>query len=1564
VIDAMKNVADIYPLSPTQLGMLFHTIQAPHSGVYFQQFICTLTGELDRTAFTHAWQRIVEAHAVLRTAFIWEEIDEPVQVVRQQVEIPFRYENWQHLSAPAQQTHLASILRTDRQRGFNLAKAPLMRFLLGKIAPDKHQFIWSSHHILLDGWSVQGLLRSVFRLYESIRQDAKAKIKPTPPYRDYIAWLQGQDLALAEDFWRKKLSGFTAPTPLTIDTERRNRSSAEADYHQRKGKIDVQVTNRIKALAKSQRLTLNTIIQGTWAIVLSRYSGESEVVFGATVSGRPPDLPGVEKIVGLFINTLPVRLTVSTDEELMPWLMEIQQQSLAMQQYEYTPLANIQGCSELPRARSLFDSIVVFENYPTDGGSFLPENSSLVLSNIQYLEQSNYPLSFLAVPGESLELYLIYDRRYFEDKAIDRLMGHLETILGSLALQPEQTLGAIPILTSAEETQIFDVWNDTRSDLPNDVCIHELIEHQAQNQPDQLAVIGIDKNYTYREIDRHANQLARYLRQLGVGTDTNVGLCVERSADMILGILGILKAGGAYLPLDPTYPRKRLAFMLEDAGATVIVTQQGHTERLPAENHIKPVCLDTQWDQIAKHNNQPIPTSADGRHLAYVIYTSGSTGQPKGVPITHKNLVHSTLARLDYYPVPLQRFLLLSSFAFDSSIVGIFWSLCQGGTLVLPQERLEQDISGLAELIHSQAISHTLCLPTLYNLLLRHAKSDLLASLQTVIVAGEVCPQELAQTHYRRLPHTHLYNEYGPTEGTVWSTVYEFPPKFNGIQAPIGKPIANTQAFILDAQLRPVPIGVTGELYISGHGLTQGYLNRPDLTAECFIDHTFENGVDARLYRTGDLARYLPDGNIVFLERADHQVKIRGYRIEMTEIETCLQAHSAIQDAAVMARTVTKDRASDVIDPEKRIRPARRLQEKRSATQNMQLVAYIVVRDGRFAPEGQTLRHFLREYLPDYMVPNRFIPLDKLPRTPNGKLDRRALPNPDEDWDVVVADAVPPRNRIEAKLAEIWQAVLGLDAIGIHDNFFEIGGDSILSIRIMAKVSQAGLKLAPNQIFQHQTIAELAHVVGTNSSPHAEQTEVTGNVPLTPIQHWFFEQALADPQQWNQAFMLEVPAEVNAQSLEKAIHYLIRHHDALRLQFDHTAAGWQQQIADIQKDVRLKTVDLSALSADAQKVAIQSHARRLYASSELGQAPLFKACLFRLKWDRPNRLLLVAHHLVIDMISWQILLDDLETAYQQLSQGNPVKLPAKKTSFKQWAETLIQVAQSKHNQATLSYWLNGDTQTIKKLPVKVSKKGKNTGAPAQTVTVKLTVEETQHFLYDIAAAYNTEANDLLLAALTAALGRWIGPGRILIGLEGNARKAVARKLDVSRTIGWFTAFYPIILPIAAVANYGDHIKAIKEQLRRVPNRGLDYGIARYLGGESTIIAQLNRYQPDILFKYLGQFDQMTGRNGQFKVLSTHLGRARSGDNEQSHLLDINAFLTKRQLTVTWTYSPHYHDSETITQVASDFIEALRAIIHHCLAPDAGGYTPSDFPEANLDQKALDDLMDEFSEVTD
>ena len=913
----MENVEDIYPLSPTQEGLLFHTLNAPRSGVYFNQYHCLLCGNLNRAAFKQAWQAVVDRHTILRTAFVWEGLDEALQVVRQRVEIPWEHQDWGGLSPVDQQTRLETFLRTDRGRGFELGGAPLMRLALIQLGQDLHQFIWSFHHLLLDGWSMRLALNEVFALYEAFCRGEKLHLKATRPYRDYIAWLQGQNLPEAETFWKQRLKGLTAPTDLKVESGKwkvedddDSPAALRGSYDEQQTELPETTTAALGSMARGHRLTLNTLVQGAWTLLLHRYSGENDVVFGATVSGRPADLAGVEDMVGLFINTLPVRVQVSPEASLLPWLKALQTQQVEISQYEASPLVEVQGWSEVPRGQPLFESILVFENHPVDVAS--PASGGLEIRDARYIEQSNYPLAVLVVPGERLQLIIIYDSTRFQAATIARMLGHLGTLLEGIAATPEGRLSDsgetedaalcnIPLLTQGERDRLLVEWNQTQADYPKDVSIHRFFEAQAGETPNGSAVVFEGTQLTYRELNIRANQLAHRLRSLGVGPGSLVGICMERSLEMIVGMLGTLKAGGAYVPLDPTYPQERLAFMLEDTQAPVLLTQQKLADQLPKHRaHL--CCVDTDWRDIAHESDENPASQASSDELAYVIYTSGSTGKPKGVMVTHRNLVHSTSARIIYYPEPVASFLLLSSFAFDSSVAGIFWTLCHGGTLVLPQQGLEQDVGQLATLIDKNQVSHTLCLPSLYRLLLTYVERRQLASLRTVIVAGEACPTDLIEHHNEVLPQTDLYNEYGITEVSVWSTVYKMPPQVVGTHIPIGRPIANTQIYLLDAYLQPVPIGVPGEMYIGGDGLTPGYLNRPDLTAEKFIRHPFSSNPEASLYKTGDLARYLPDGNIEFLGRIDQQVKIRGYRIELEEIEEALKQHPALRDAAVIAR--------------------------------------------------------------------------------------------------------------------------------------------------------------------------------------------------------------------------------------------------------------------------------------------------------------------------------------------------------------------------------------------------------------------------------------------------------------------------------------------------------------------------------------------------------------------------------------------------------------------------------------------------------------------------------------
>ncbi len=893
----LENVEDIYPLSHVQAGMLFHTLAAPTSGVYIGQYTCKLQDKLKIEAFQTAWQKVLERYTALRTAFMWDGLDEPLQIVRQQVELPWTFQDWRRLSSSEQEERLAELLRSDRLQGFDLAQAPLMRMMLIQLDDCTYQFAWICHHLLSDAWSTPVIWKEVLAFYRAFCQGQLLNLKSPRPYRDYIAWLQEQDIYAAKAFWEDILKGFREPTPLGID--RLEGGPSDSGYERQQISLSPRTTEALQSLARHHRLTLNTLIHGSWALLLNRYSGETEVVYGATVSGRPPELAGVEEMVGLFINTLPVRIEVSAQEALLSWLKKTQAQLVEIRQYEYTPLVEIQRWSEIPAGSSLFESIIVFENYP------LPEqeqDSGLDICDVHSEDWSNYPLVLLVVPGTSLQLTLIYDTSRFESAVISRMLGHIQTLLTGFVENPHCSLADLPLLTQAERHQILVEWNQTQIPYPQEACIYHLFEAQVKKNPDAVAVAFEDEHLSYQELNRRANGLAHHLQSLGVGPDVCVGIGLEPSLEMIVGIFGILAAGGAYVPLDPNYPQERLAYILQDTGAAVLLTQQRLVDLLPTTS-VPTFCLDTDWAKLEERANLPSSNShrQSNEHLAYVIYTSGSTGKPKGVPVTHRNLLHSTTARIEYYPEPVSRFLLLSSFAFDSSVAGIFWTLCQGGTLVLPPRRLEQDMEQLAALIARQQITHTLCLPSLYRMLLTYAPTTQLQSLQVVIIAGEACGRSLVMHHYGFLPDTSLYNEYGPTEATVWSSVYRVPNQIESSQIPIGTPIANTQIYLLDAHRQLVPIGVTGEIYIGGPGVIRGYLNQLERTAEQFIPNPFSRESSDRLYRTGDLARYLPDGNIEFLGRIDRQVKIRGYRIELGELEEVLKQHSSVSEVVVVA---------------------------------------------------------------------------------------------------------------------------------------------------------------------------------------------------------------------------------------------------------------------------------------------------------------------------------------------------------------------------------------------------------------------------------------------------------------------------------------------------------------------------------------------------------------------------------------------------------------------------------------------------------------------------------------
>ena len=1064
----MKNVEDIYPLSPLQQGLLFHSINNLDSDAYFQQFSCIVSGNLQIEKFQQAWQKIVERHPVLRTAFIWEGVDKPLQVVRQKVELPWINLDWQNLSTLEQQQELENFLVQDHQQNFILEKAPLMRCSLIKLNNNSYYFVWSHHHLLLDGWCLPLIFKEVFAFYKALQQNEPLSLPTSRPYRDYIAWLQKQDLEKAKQFWQEKFRGFTAPTSFNLDSKTiaSDPNLAEHTFKEYRFQLPVSLTNQLYDFSKRNHLTLNIIIQAIWGILLSRYSGESEVVFGTTVAGRPTALTGIETMIGLFINTLPVRMTITQNNLFLSWLKQLHIEQVEREEYSYTPLCEIQKWSEVSGGLPLFETLVVFENYPGDKPWQL-KDSSLTISNVRVFEQSNYPLtltiaqrhfvcceadSFGIKPSQELSVRITYALNRFKPDSIHRLAGHLQVLLEAIVANPEQRIAELPLLTPAEQHQILVEWNNTQTDYPRDKCIHQLFEEQVEKTPLAVAVVFGEQKLTYRELNEQANQLGHYLQKKGVKPGNLVGICVERSLAMVIGFLGILKAGAAYVPIDSSYPRERLELMVTDAQISILLTQESLTQKIPSKS-LNIIYLDSDQESIAAQSPENLSSSANSNSLAYVIYTSGSTGKPKGVKVPHR-AVNRLVLNTNYVQLTAKdKIAQVSNASFDATTFEIWGALLNGGCIVGVVRNISLSPQDFTNFLQKKQITVLFITTALFNQI-ASIVPNAFASLRYLLFGGEAVDPKWVREILKSGAPENLLHVYGPTENTTFSSWYLIKEVSEGARnLPIGSPIANTQTYILDPNLNLVPIGVPGELYLGGDGLAQGYLNRPQLNQEKFISNPFSQESESHLYKTGDLARYLADGNIEFLGRLDNQVKIRGFRIELGEIEAYLSLHPSVKENVVIAR--------EDIPNDKR------------------LVAYIVFHQQQTV-ESNELRQFLKEKLPDYMIPSVFITLESLPLNPNGKVDRQALPIPDTQLDQF-SSYLAPRDDLERQLTAIWEKTLGVSPIGIQDNFFDLGGHSLLGIQLFNQIKkQLNQALPIATLFQSPTIEELAQLLRQN----------------------------------------------------------------------------------------------------------------------------------------------------------------------------------------------------------------------------------------------------------------------------------------------------------------------------------------------------------------------------------------------------------------------------------------------------------------------------------------------------
>ncbi len=1123
---------------------------------------------------------------------------------------------------------------------------------------------------------------------------------------------------------------------------------------------------------------------------------------------------------------------------------------------------------------------------------------------------------------DRIALRAAFDPSRYDAPLAHRLLGHLESLLLAIAADPNRAVEALPLLSPGERHQLLHEWNDTAT-RDGEHLLHGLFEAQVRRSPEAVAAVFEGDALSYRELDARANRLAHHLRSLGVGPESRVGVFLERSLDLVVALLGILKAGGAYVPLDPSYPRERLAFMLEDGGAGIVLTQESLRTEVPGRAP-RIVCVDAEAATIGRCSAEPLTGALSPANLAYVIYTSGSTGRPKGVMVPHRSIAnHMVWMQREYPCTPEDRVLQKTPFSFDASIWEIFLPLMAGGRLVLPKPGGHQDFEYLAKVIDEQGVTVLQLVPSLLQVFLEEAPLDRCASLRRVFCGGEALADSLRQRVQERLAAAELCNLYGPTEAAIDASWCRCRRESRGSTVPIGRPLSNLRLLVLDAALDPAPIGVAGYLYIGGVNLARGYFGRPDLTAERFVPDPVGQGAGERLYRTGDVARLLGDGEIEFLGRQDHQVKVRGVRIELSEIEAALGRHAEVLQSVV---TVREDR------------PGHR-----------QIVAYVVPERG-CEMEGQELRTFLQEVLPPTMLPAAFVLLESLPLAPNGKVNRAALPAPEAPQTGQEEDGDSPRTPLEDRLAAIWAEVLGRPRVGIHDDFFALGGDSILSIQIVSRAAQVGLRITPQDVFQHPTVAELVKVAREAPALAAEQGPVTGPVPATPIQRRFFAAPPAEPHHFNQSVMVEARQPLDLGTVREAVRRLLAHHDALRLRALREADGWRQEIVPPEAEPPVALVDLAALPERVRRGALEAAAAALQKSLDLAGGPVTRVALFRFGAGMPDRLLWIVHHLAVDGVSWRVLLEDLQNALRQLGRGEPVSLPAKTTSFQTWAERLASYRQSAELRRELDYWLDDARATVPPLPLD----GARPTGRRSRVFVSLNEDDTRALLQEIPVAYRAQIQEVLLAALARAFEGWSGEPRLLVDLEGHGREELFADVDLSRTAGWFTTLYPVLLELERSGAPGEALRAVKEQLRAVPRRGIGYGLLRYSDDRQTSERLAAMPQAEVLFNYLGQFDQVLSDASLFGSAGESRG-AESSFHPRAHRMEVNALIAGGCLQVDWAYDEGLHARSTIERLSEAFLDELEGFIAHGQGSGEGAVTLSDFPSARLTQDELGKL---------
>nr|WP_275883849.1 non-ribosomal peptide synthetase [Streptomyces sp. FXJ1.172]WEO94732.1 amino acid adenylation domain-containing protein [Streptomyces sp. FXJ1.172] len=1532
---------------------------------YHLAFQIRLSGGVDRGVLRAALGDVVARHESLRTVFA-EVGGVPRQVVLPSavVELPFR---------EVAEADLAGVLSAEVARPFDLSSDLPLRAGLFAVAGAVDEFVLLLvvHHIAADGWSLVPLARDVSAAYGA-RLEGRVPVWPQLPvqYADYALWqaevlgeegVAGSVLGRQLEFWCGVLEGLPQEVVLPVDRVRPAVLGGGGGVV--RVSVPAGVHRALVGVARAAGASVFMVLQAGLVALLSRLGAGTDIVVGTPVAGRTDE--ALDDLVGYFVNTLVLRTDVSGDPEFRDLVARVREGDLAAFENQDVPFQRLVEVLRPERTAArhpLFQVMLALQNNPEaefDLPGITAELSQLRTGTAKFdltfdlTEHRGGPDDARGIDG-----VLEFSADLFDRATAESIGERFVRLLEAVAADPGRRIGSVELLSQDERARVLGEWNDTAQEVA-EVTLPELLQAQAARTPGADALVCDGGVVSYRELHGRANRLARLLAGRGIGPERVVALVMPRCAEQVVALLAVLKAGAAYLPVDPDYPAERIAYMLRDAAPALLLTTAATAPGLPAAENVPRLVVDAPPTTRALEAygtadltdaERTAPLRVD--HPAYVIYTSGSTGRPKGVVTTHRGLPSFAAAeRSRFFAGPGSRVLQFASPSFDAAVLEVCMALAHGGALVVPPRG---PLAGedLVDVLRAYQVSHALIPPAA----LAGVPAARLPDLRTLVVGGEACSAELVA---QWAPGRRMVNAYGPTESTVMATTSA--PLAPGTGAPpIGHPVTNTAVYVLDEALRPVPPGVVGELYIAGPGLARGYLGRPGLTADRFVA-AVHGRPGERMYRTGDLARWRAQGTLEYAGRADDQVKLRGFRIEPGEIEAALTRHPDVCGAAVVVR---EDQ------------PGRR-----------QLVGYVVCKDTAL-PDLAVLRTHVAASLPDYMVPSVYVRLERLPLSPNGKLDTKALPAPRRTG----GPGRAPANAREEILRDLFADVLGLDEVGLDEGFFELGGDSIVSIQLVGAARRAGLVLTPRDVFRHRTVEALAAVAtvpdDTTGEPAPAPGDGAGPLPTTPVMEW--QRARGGPvERFSQVMLVRVPPRLGLDRLTGALQQVLDHHDALRMRWTPGAGGggWSLDIAEpgaVDAARAVTRVDIGHLTPgddDALRRVYEEQREQALAGLSPAEGRMVRAVWLDSGDDRPGRLLLVLHHFVVDGVSWRILLPDLKAAWQAGSDG-PARLEPVGTSLRTWSERLHTAARSAERLAELPLWQEMTQAPDRPIGTRPLDPARDTTATARSLTRTLAPEQTEPLLTTVPAAFHATVDDVLLTALTLAVSDWrrrLGGGEdtaVLLDLEGHGREEFAPDIDLSRTLGWFTTVYPVRLDAGRGAGglwrlgdvAGEALKRVKEQLRRLPDHGLGYGLLRWLNPDTGPQLAAGR-TPQISYNYLGRFaapGQDTEEAAAAWTADPLAEVLTAGADEAlplAHSLELNVLTQDGpqgpRLVATWSWAAGVLPESRVRDLAETWFTALDTLSALVRRTDTGGWTPSDLSLVSLSQAEIDLLESDW-----